>query len=244
MDNSSANPSKTRRRVELTAIVLFAILLLASVIFWVIPELNKMNNSNTNTVANVNAVANPNVNVSGNPNVNSVSNVNIALNSNSSSNTNYAANVNTSNNANFDTSDWKSYDSAAFGYAIRYPDDWELSEATLLTLNFKPVGKSFTIEGSPTFPVTLSVVHTPYIEYLASISGEKKTSVSINGYSATKVVGYLNSQYYAFELPKNGETLTISESTKQLIDSGSIGVSEAATLSAQFSEILSTISFK
>jgi cytoskeletal protein RodZ len=140
---------------------------------------NKAENKNTN-VADVNNT---------NGNINSAINTNQTTNNNASINTNTAANTNTVSNTNAatgPTAGWKTYTNTSYGYSIRYPKDYSISEALAPgTIQIVPPdeGQKYGPELGP----TIFILHNRPLQ--ESESGDVVTDrkkIVINSISATQ----------------------------------------------------------
>jgi hypothetical protein len=137
MDNQPNQPTKqTSKALWIVLVVVILAIVGYSAYAYVWGNTNNADNTNTSTNinqgANVNVPMNTNSGANTNSVVNGNVNINAAVNSNANSSTDAGdkgtINTNSVTNTNIDTSGWKTYENAKYGYLFKYPSDQKVDD--------------------------------------------------------------------------------------------------------------------
>lgn len=81
-----------------------------------------------------------------------------------------------------ETADWKTYTSSRDGYSLKYPGNWEYNEEgeTQLSLELREKNKNYSIEGSDTYAIGISVFANSKNETAMQIANGRKVSLGTN----------------------------------------------------------------
>ncbi|MFZ2970160.1 MAG: Gmad2 immunoglobulin-like domain-containing protein [Minisyncoccia bacterium] len=112
-----------------------------------------------------------------------------------------------------DISDWKTHLNSGYGYEIKYPADWELSDSTA---SAKGTLSEFNIFKSPSYPMERTPQFQITIEdknqYLKSTDAKElpETNFYLNSYPAFKQPYDIKSGYESYLLEKSGDIVVIN----------------------------------
>ena len=123
-----------------------------------------------------------------NANIVAVTKTAVGDNINTAANTNEVTNMNTE----VDTSDWLTYENEEYGYAFKYPRDWEIIETSYATIGFRPI--SFVATDEEWSAVYLTLYDNPgnlsistYYEQTDGPSNLFETSLSVENREANGI---------------------------------------------------------
>ncbi len=142
---------KPRGIVLLPLLIIIVALAAVGTVGYFIWQANQGNTNTTN--GNSNAVVIQNTNVNSNTNQATNSNV-IVVNSNTTTNTN-------ASNSNRSTAEWKTYTNSLFGYSIRYPSDWKVTDTNILHVTITPPGEDDPNRVTPNPSMRIDIINPP-----------------------------------------------------------------------------------
>ena len=153
-------------------------------------------------------------------------------------------------------SGWQTYRNEEFGFEVKYPADWKSVENTrqgfsvVFSVFFGPVNRVYKLWELPLLGIaSVFVRHDSFPEDLESYSGELQ-DITVNTINAKQVEDTLISEgdritytKIFVPFPDNSGYITFSNSIDPLLQSGTLGVSEAQELKGIYKQILSTFRF-